>query len=164
MSIYAMQVMTGAEETVINRLKSYHFNYNHFFPKRSMKIRKSGKTLSQDLPLFTGYLFVEADQIDPQYLWFCKHTQGFIRFLKSNEEPRPLENRDVEIVSNFIRNKGISKVTFESGKIVVLEGCLKGLEGQIKSVDKRKGRAKVALDLYSDTFLIDLAFEVMGAA
>jgi transcriptional antiterminator NusG len=39
-----------------------------------------------------------------------------------------------------------------------------GLEGSIIKVDKRKGRAKIKLDLYNDSFSIDLAFEVIGQA
>jgi transcriptional antiterminator NusG len=39
-----------------------------------------------------------------------------------------------------------------------------GLEGRIIKVDKRKRRAKIMLDLYNDSFSIDLAFEVIGSA
>ncbi|MDR2619211.1 MAG: antitermination protein NusG, partial [Treponema sp.] len=34
----------------------------------------------------------------------------------------------------------------------------------IIKVDKRKGRAKIKLDLYDDSFTIDLAFEVLETA
>jgi transcriptional antiterminator NusG len=44
---------------------------------------------------------------------------------------------------------------------VVISGPLSGLEGRIIKADKRKGRAKVKLDLYGDSFCIDLAFEVL---
>ena len=58
---------------------------------------------------------------------------------------------------------GKSKVYFdENSRIVVTEGPLMGLEGKIVKVDKRKGRAKIKLDLYDDSFAIDLAFEVIG--
>jgi transcriptional antiterminator NusG len=50
----------------------------------------------------------------------------------------------------------------ENSRIVVVEGPLVGLEGRIIKVDKRKGRAKISLDLYNDSFAIDLAFEVIG--
>jgi transcriptional antiterminator NusG len=43
-----------------------------------------------------------------------------------------------------------------------VEGPLMGLEGRIIKVDRRKGRAKINLDLYNDSFTIDLAFEVIG--
>jgi len=51
----------------------------------------------------------------------------------------------------------------EDSRIVVVEGPLMGLEGRIVKVDRRKGRAKIMLDLYNDSFSIDLAFEVIGA-
>jgi transcriptional antiterminator NusG len=49
-----------------------------------------------------------------------------------------------------------------NSRIVVLEGPLMGLEGKIIKVDKRKGRAKIKLDLYDNSFSCDLAFEVIG--
>ena len=55
-----------------------------------------------------------------------------------------------------------SKVYFDENKrIRVTEGALKGLEGHIVKVDKRKRRAKVKLALYDDSFLIDFGFELM---
>jgi transcriptional antiterminator NusG len=60
---------------------------------------------------------------------------------------------------------GKSKVYFDANsRIVVTEGPLMGLEGKIIKVDKRKGRAKIKLDLYNDSFSIDLAFELLGTA
>ena len=59
----------------------------------------------------------------------------------------------------------VSKVYFdENSRIVVLLGPLKGLEGKIVKVDKRKRRAKVKLDIYEDSFFIDLAFDVIEKA
>jgi transcriptional antiterminator NusG len=51
----------------------------------------------------------------------------------------------------------------ENSRIVVVEGPLMGLEGRIIKVDKRKGRAKIKLDMYEDSFTCDLAFEIIGA-
>jgi transcriptional antiterminator NusG len=47
---------------------------------------------------------------------------------------------------------------------VVLYGPLAGLEGRIVRVDRRKKRAKISLDLYDDSFFVDLAFEVIEKA
>jgi transcriptional antiterminator NusG len=38
---------------------------------------------------------------------------------------------------------------------------MKGLEGQIIKVDKRKKRAKIRLKLYEDSFPIDFGFELI---
>ena len=59
----------------------------------------------------------------------------------------------------------LSKVAFdENDRIKVIDGPMQGLEGQIVQVDKRKGRAKIKLDMFSDSFLIDLGFEVINPA
>jgi transcriptional antiterminator NusG len=70
---------------------------------------------------------------------------------------------------HFIREvgpvAGKSKVYFDdNSRIVVISGPLSGLEGRIVKADKRKGRAKIKLDLYGDSFFIDLAFEVLVKA
>jgi transcriptional antiterminator NusG len=58
----------------------------------------------------------------------------------------------------------VSKVRFdEKNRIVVIDGVMKGLEGNIVKVDRRKGRAKIRLDIYDNSFLIDLSFEAIEA-
>ena len=54
-------------------------------------------------------------------------------------------------------------MTFDANqRIVVEKGPMKGLEGQIIKVDKRKKRARVRLDLYDSTFEIDFGFELLA--
>jgi transcriptional antiterminator NusG len=121
------------------------------------------------LGIFPGYIFIELgdDEDIIAYQWSFRSTDGFFRFLKSNQNICALTGRDLEVVMHFIRKvgpvAGVSKVYFdENSRIVVTEGPLMGLEGKIIKVDKRKGRAKIKLDLYDDSFAIDLAFEVIG--
>ena len=58
---------------------------------------------------------------------------------------------------------GKSTVTFdENSRIQVKDGPLAGLEGRIVKVDRRKQRAKVRLDLYKDSFLVDFGFELLA--
>ena len=55
-----------------------------------------------------------------------------------------------------------SKVQFDENKrIRVVHGALKGLEGKIVKVDRRKQRAKVSLSLYDSAFLIDFGFDLL---
>jgi transcriptional antiterminator NusG len=121
--------------------------------------------------IFPGYIFVEADSDEEikACQWEFRRTGGFYRFLKSNQEITALADRDLELVLHFIKNAGPvagrSKVYFnDNSRIIVVEGPLMGLEGRIVKVDRRKGRAKVSLDLYNDSFAIDLGFEVIGSA
>jgi len=172
MNYYAIQVKTRSEEKFIKLFKASHPNISFpiHFPKRLLDIRKGGKIKSSTPAVFPGYLFIEAasDEEIISCQWEFRRTEGFYRFLKSNRDITPLADRDLELVLHFINNSGSvagrSKVYFnENSRIVVVDGPLIGLEGRIIKVDRRKGRAKIKLDLYNDSFSIDLAFEVIGS-
>jgi transcriptional antiterminator NusG len=133
-----------------------------------LNIRKNGMVKPVLSPIFPGYLFIEVDEGDSmeKYHWQFRKTDGFYRFLKSNQDIVPLSGKDLETVLHFLRKAGpiagVSLVHFdENARIVIDEGPLKGLEGKIIKVDKRKGRAKIKLDMYGDSFAIDLAFEMI---
>jgi len=136
-----------------------------------MDIRRRGKMVPSKLAIFPGYVFLELSEEEDvlRYHWAFRRTEGFYRFLRSNQDIAPLQNRDLELVLHFVKRvgplAGKSKVYFdENSRIQVISGPLSGLEGRIIKADKRKGRAKIRLDLYGDTFTIDLAFEVMEQA
>ncbi|MCL2231188.1 MAG: antiterminator LoaP [Treponema sp.] len=173
MNYYAIQVKTHSEDKFIERLKKEHpdLPFAIHFPKRRLNIKRAGKIVPSTPAVFPGYIFVEAesDEEIENRQWDFRHTSGFYRFLISNRNITPLTDRDLELVLHFISSTGAiadrSKVYFnENSRIVVVEGPLYGLEGRIVKVDKRKGRAKIKLDLYNDSFAIDLAFEVIGPA
>ena len=170
MNYYAVQVKSKAEDKFVLMLlkKNPDLNMNIYFPQRQIDIRRKGKITQTNMAVFPGYVFIEAEKpedIHENQLAF-RRTPGFYRFLKSNKEITPLSNRDLELVIHFIKNfgpiAGRSRVYFnENSRIVVVDGPLSGLEGRIIKVDKRKGRAKIKLDIYQDSFSIDLAFEVI---
>jgi transcriptional antiterminator NusG len=171
MTYYAMQVKTRGEEKFIKLFKARHpeITMPIYFPKREMKERHGEETVRRTLSIFPGYIFIEMSETEKiqQYQWAFRRTDGFFRFLHSNQKIVPLEGRDLEIVLHFIKTPGgvagISKIYFnENDKIVVMEGPLKGMEGKVVKIDKRKGRAKIKLDLYDDAYLVDLAFEVIN--
>jgi len=170
MNYYALQIKTRGEEKYMRLFKAQHpeINLPLFFPQRSLDIRRGGKIVPAKLAIFPGYVFLELPEEENilNYHWAFRRTEGFYRFLRSNRDIAPLQNRDLELVLHFIKNvgplAGKSKVYFdENSRIVVISGPLSGLEGRIVKADKRKGRAKIKLDLYGDSFCIDLAFEVM---
>jgi transcriptional antiterminator NusG len=168
---YAIQVKTRCESKFIKLFRALYPSITipiHFL-RRRLEIRKSGKIKITTPSVFPGYLFLEAanDEEVHSCQWEFRKTEGFFRFLKSNQDITPLTDKDLELVLHFINNAGPiagrSKVYFnDNSRIVVVEGPLLGLEGKILKVDRRKGRAKIKLDLFNDSFTIDLAFEVIG--
>jgi transcriptional antiterminator NusG len=172
MNYYAIQVRTRGENKFIRLFRSLHpeADFRIHFPQRYLDIRKNGKIKPSYSAVFPGYIFLEAenDEEIKACQWKFRKTEGFYRFLMSNQDISPLCDGDLEIALHFIKNNGPvagrSKVYFnEDSRIVVVEGPLMGLEGRIIKVDRRKGRAKISLDLYNDSFNIDLAFEVIGS-
>jgi transcriptional antiterminator NusG len=173
MNYYALQVKTRWEEKYIKLFRALHPDITTplYFPQRKINIRRQGAVIHSKAAIFPGYLFIELDGEDDilKYQWAFRKTEGFFRFLRSNQNICPLNDKDLALVLHFVKKvgpiAGISKVYFdENSRIVVKDGPLMGLEGKIIKVDKRKGRAKIKLDIYDDSFTIDLAFEVIEPA
>lgn len=167
MQYYTIHVLTSSEDDFARRLLPVLGPGRLIVPKKMMPIRKRGKTAQQLSPVFPGYIFIEAENIlgELDAYWTIRRTPGFVRFLRDSSSPTPLSPRDVSLLRHFIsfgEYADTSKVTFdENDRIVVLEGPLKGLEGHIAKVNRRKGRAKVLLDMYGEQFPIDLGFEIV---
>lgn len=171
MNYYALQVKTRSEEIYIRRaLLSLAVNgldkVRFIFPKRKLDIRQKGVSKPQIEPVFPGYVFIESENLENNVYWSLRTTPGFYRFLPENKDCKPLEGRDLALLNHFLSFGEVaekSKVRFdENDRIQILEGPLKGLEGSIIKVDRRKGRVKVKLDMYKDQFAVDFAFEMVN--
>jgi transcription termination/antitermination protein NusG len=165
MNHYAIHVLTGNEDDYIKKLMPLLDGKRVFAPKRMLAIRHHGSTKKRLTAIFPGYVFLECEDLiaDLDTYWAARRTAGFIRFLRDNISPQPLSEQDRDLLLHFMsfgEYADTSKVSFdENDKIVILEGPLKGLEGKIVKVDRRRGRAKVALTLYETGYLIDFGFE-----
>ena len=169
MNYFAVQVRTLKEESYIEKVGDrLHFRSDRqrfMFPKRKLPVRRMGKTIPEIRPVFPGYIFVAADRIDAELFNIMRTEKGFMRFLKNNRDITPITGRDLSILQHFLQFGPVadtSLVVFdENDRIVVKSGPLQGLEGLIVKVDKRKRRAKIALDFAKEKFLIDLAFDIL---
>lgn len=173
MQYYVLQVLTREESKYLNLVKtSLHVEApelsshgTFLWPRRKLSVRRRGKVRQELAPIFPGYLFYEAEDLPPQVYWAIKHTSGFVRFLKNNQQIEPLTGQDKSLLLHFLSFGEIvekSTVTFDANnRIVVVEGPMKGLEGKIVKVNRRKKRAKVQLSLYSQAFLVDFGFEFL---
>lgn len=168
MQYFVIQVRTAQEDDYLRRVSRTRPDLAVHVLKKKLMTRKAGKLVPHMSCLFPGYVFLEqeGDEVSPTVRSHIRRTQGFIRFLPSTQEPKPLRPHDVELIRHFLSfggQIGLSLVTFdENDRIKVLEGPLTGLEGRIVKVDKRKRRAKIRLDLYDDSILFDLGFELLA--
>ena len=173
MEYFALQVWTREEEKYLKLASNYldielpgWRNWARFlWPRRKLSIRRRGKTREELAPIFPSYLFIETDDIPPEMYWTLKRTGGFIRFLKSNQNIEPLHGEERKLLLHFLHFGEVvekSRVTFDkNSRIQVIDGPMKGMEGYVVKVDKRKKRAKIRLSFYEDSFLIDFGFEFL---
>ena len=170
MPYFVIHLKTRSEDEFIARAESMldDGEARFIWLRRSLRIRKRGEWIETLAPIFPGYLFVEAQEISPELFMKVKRIPGFFRFLQNNENIEPLSEGDKKLISHFLSFGQVvdkSVVYFDAGnRIRVVSGPLKELEGKIIKVDRRKGRAKVKLDMFENSFLIDFGFEVLENA
>ena len=167
MQYYIIRVLTGKEKkyiTWIQRTLSSDFG-RIIWPRRCLAVRRSGIVKERVSSLYPGYLFFETRELSDHAIIVLKRAPGFVRFLKSDNNIVPLNNRDKVLFLELIAQGETirkSQVVFdEKNRIRILDGPLKLLEGDIVKVDRRKGRAKVKLHFHELSLLFDLGFEVM---
>ncbi len=170
MNVYVLQLRTGSEAkftALIQEDLSSH-GATLFRPRRELTIRRAGKRIQSLAPVFPGYVFLQTDDLSEAIRATVRRADGFIRILDTTASPRPLSGDDLALIKHFMGYGEIvrkSKVTFDANqRIVVVEGPLEGLEGRIIKVNRRKGRAKVQLDLYNASFTVDFGFDVLESA
>ncbi|MBN1412874.1 MAG: antiterminator LoaP [Spirochaetales bacterium] len=165
MRYYVIQVQTQQEDKFLAQARVLEpgFGVNFYLPRRSLRIRKKGIWRETLATIFPGYLFLYTDQVPDFLYWEIKQIPGFLRFLKSNQNIVPLEGKDKDILSHFLSFGEVvskSEVYFDvNRKMVVKKGPLKGLEGLIVKVDRRKKRVKLRLVMYEESFLVDFGYE-----
>ncbi len=164
---YVIRVMTGKEKKYISCVQHELSTTKGqlLWPRRRLIVRKSGLKKEKVSSLYPGYLFWDTAELTDQSIMVLKKASGFIRFLKSDFEIVPISKEERYLLYNLISEGEIirqSKVIFdENSRIIVVDGPMRGMEGAIVKVDRRKGRAKVLLALHGKSFLVDLGFEVM---
>ena len=163
MKWYVLHVMTGEEITVRDKLQDLP-GANALVPKRKIIERHRGIAKEVVRILFPSYVFVRME-LDGENYYAAKGIPGVYKFLGPGR-PVAVPDNQMANVLRWCDGKelvGLSRV--EIGKeIKVIEGPLKGMEGQIIRIDKRKGRAKVKITLFREVKEIDLGIEIIQAS
>ena len=168
MKYYILQVATGQEAGFVRNIEKFTPNltakHNFIYLTRELTIRRGGEILTEEQPVFSSYIIMQTtSEIDAKTLQELKKVPGFYHFLNSNTDIISLKGKDLEIIQHFLGlgpSIGSSLVRFdENNRIVVVEGPLKGFEGNIIKVDKRKQRAKIQVEFQGTSHTMDLSFE-----
>ncbi len=164
---YAVFVATGEEDKVKARINfRMQGRLRAIVPKRRLKERKDGKWEDKIRTLFPGYILLSGLISDDIYD-LVRDIPGVIRFLRDKDGPLQIHKSEIEVISRLTCDCeiiGYSRVYVTGEKVMVIDGPLYGMEGSIKSIDKRKGRVKVLLNLMNEQRLVELSVALVQSA
>lgn len=166
---HALFVVTGQEEKVKtfleNRFRERGLEADFIVPKLIINERKQGVWREVVRKMLPGYVLVRG-VIDTEEYYMLKGTPGLYKLLRSGNDFCPIPEEEILVLGTLLSEGdviGESTITFDEGDTVrVLDGPLKGLEGMIVGINKRKGRARIKLSFLGDDRTIDVAVNVLG--
>ena len=144
---YAVQVMTGREETVRDMCKRLidRKQYNDIFVIRFDKAKRYYGTWHKEKEImFPGYIFIDSD--NPQQIY---------EHLKSVPELTKMLGRD----DNY--EISLSVGIIEGDKVIVKEGPLSGMEVLIKKIDRHKRVAVLNAQMFEQDVDIKIGLEII---
>jgi Transcription antiterminator len=162
---YAVFVKTGQEDKVKEKLQYCLTgkNVRVLVPKRRLLERKNGNWGQKIRILFPGYVFLNGP-IGIEEYYSLKKVPGLIRVLKDGHGLLNISEQEITVISRLMCNGetvGSSNVMVNGSRIVVTDGPLLGLDGLIESINKRKGRARVRINLMNELRVVELAVSVI---
>ena len=163
MEYYCIMVETGGElefkKNASDALKADFPSAQFFYFERTLRTNKG---IKYDAPMFPGYVFLQIDSLNADFLSALRRVKGFYRILRDNLDPTKFQGASLAELEAFIQKGerwGFSKVEFESGKpIKVISGPLAGLEGKIYKINKKKKRITIISSIFPDK-RFDLMYE-----
>lgn len=168
MSIYVLQVMTGKELDTRKLLEQLDVLSGEriIFPRRELIQRKKGRRFKKIQPLFPGYLFLDTSELTDALIYYAARSPNVFHFLPDNRSVKPVGEDEEKLLRPFLRDGGLTSLVNikfnENDRVIILEGPLKGLEGLIVKVDRRRRRLRVKLSLYETGHLIDFGYRDLG--
>ena len=164
MEYYCAMVLTGEEkkfkEYACREFSQTNPEAQFYYFERKLFTKKRGWFLGS---LFPGYVFFCVERLTADFFTRLKKVKGFCRILPRNDEPLEITGAALEELSFLIKNgevMDVSKVLFLPNQLVkAVSGPLKGYEGKIVMVNKKKKQITVQSTLTNDGKKFDLLYE-----
>lgn len=135
-------------------------NLTSFLPEMEVWSRRKDRRKKITVPLFPGYLFVEADLDNETKLAILK-TFGVVRILgkKENAQPVPIPDEQISAIQRIIEKK-VEMFSIQyprAGEAArIIDGPFKGIEGTVVKSDLEKELFVISIDLMQRSVAIKL--------
>ena len=164
--LYALHVRGGHENRIMLDCKkkiSEEILKDIFTPFKEERYKADGKWINKKKVLFSGYIFVDTDNIIEFYYELNKISE-YKKLVSSDKEPVPLSDEDIFLLSRFLNKDKIMEMSV--GKIIgkrtiITVGPLVGLEGLITKIDRHKRKAWIETDMFGRKQKIQVGLEIV---
>lgn len=162
---FVIYTFTGSEKKVEKLISNIFPNeeVKPLVPLRRLREQKKGVETIKTRTLFPGYVFINAHMSNELYRNMVQ-IPSIVRLLKADSEPVHVPDEEMRPILELTADSkviGFSKGIKVGTKVKIIDGPLKDFEGRIITIDARKGRAKVCLDLLGRGKKVDLGLIVL---
>lgn len=163
---YVVHTYSGYEDAVARSLRQRVESlgmqdkiFNVLVPKEKKIKIKNGKRSVVEEKIYPGYVFVDMIVTDDSW-YVVRNTPMVTGFIGAGTTPRPVEKEEVkEILRKIGQTEPKYKIEFTVGdQVKITDGPFKGTNGKVTSIDKERGRVKVAVSLFGRDTPVDLDF------
>ena len=172
---YVVNTYSGHENKVKEKLEMRastmgmeDYIFRVIVPSQTEKVVKNGKEKEVEKKMFPGYILVEMIMTDEA--WFIvRNTPGVTGFIGSSgkgAKPFPLTKQEVD---KILGNMGMSRIDVvneisEGDNVKVISGAFANMFGKVKLVDMQNQKIEVALDLFGQETIVEVAFNEIEKA
>ncbi len=162
---YVLFVKTTKEELIkrILELLLNTYQVKVKIPKKKIVEKKCGVKSDVIKKLFPGYILINVDMNPETYKKIIKIPYVY-DILGTGEYYTSINREEIKLIVNLMGSNELieySTIYFEGTNVRVREGPLKGIEGLIRKINKRKQRAKISLTFLGKERLIDVGIEIL---
>jgi transcriptional antiterminator NusG len=166
MNWHAVFGKTGTEDA-IEKFIHYHLDSREcrtFIPKRRITEVRQGKAYQTVKTLFPGYVLIKTCMDAKKYNILKAIPPIYSVVNQAGEYYSEIRDEEIQPLLSLSQNGNIidySRILIQNSRVHVTSGPLIGMEGFIRKVDKRRGRAKVALNFMGQIKTVDLRVEIV---
>jgi transcription termination/antitermination protein NusG len=163
---YVLQVRVKRESSIKQAIQNLcRDKYKLFIFTREILHITRGEKRKLIAPLFPGYIFLHREIDELLHLLKKNYVNEFIRPVSFNGLPALVRADEMQLLLNTCDSDGTVALStghvLENGKIKIIQGPLKDIEGKILFINKKKHRAKVCLSLFNRKVYVSLGLDLV---
>ncbi len=156
---YAVHTRSRHEDMVFKGLTLK--SVNTFLPKMEVWSKRKDRRKRIQIPMFSGYLFVELFSLDNETKLSVLTTPGVVRILGKprGHEPIPVSDSKIDAIRRLIESKvEIQQCQYpKAGEPArIIDGPFRDIEGIVLRTDLKKDLFVVSIDLLQRSVAIEL--------